>query len=47
MSNGKFSERDVYGWVIVAVAFVLNVISFGTLASVGIFLKPLIVIKKL
>jgi MFS family permease len=42
MSNGKFSERDVYGWVIVAVAFVLNVISFGTLASVGIFLKPLI-----
>ena len=42
MSNGKFSESDGYGWVVVAVTFFLNVISFGTLASVGIFLKPLI-----
>ena len=42
MSNAKFSETLGYGWIVVAVAFFLSAISFGTLASVGIFLKPLI-----
>ena len=42
MSNAKFSETPGYGWIVVAVAFFLSAISFGTLASVGIFLKPLI-----
>jgi MFS family permease len=42
MSKPKFAETDRYGWIVVAVAFFLSVISFGTLSSVGIFLKPLI-----
>ena len=42
MANAKFSETPGYGWIVVAVAFFLSVISFGTLSSVGIFLKPLI-----
>ncbi|MBD87165.1 MAG: hypothetical protein CMM34_02800, partial [Rhodospirillaceae bacterium] len=42
MANAKFSETPGYGWIVVAVAFFLSAISFGTLASVGIFLKPLI-----
>ena len=42
MSNAKFTETPEYGWIVVAVAFFLSVISFGTLSSVGIFLKPLI-----
>ena len=41
MAEKKYTERSEYGWVIVAVAFTLNAISFGVLASVGVFLKPL------
>ena len=37
----KFSERPAYGWIMVAIAFTLSAISFGVLASVGVFLKPL------
>ena len=42
MANAKFSETPGYGWIVVAVAFFLSALSFGTMASVGIFLKPLI-----
>lgn len=41
MAEKKYTERSEYGWVIVAVAFTLNAISFGVLASIGVFLKPL------
>ena len=41
MSQLKFTERPEYGWAMVAVAFTLSAISFGVLASVGVFLKPL------
>jgi MFS family permease len=41
MTNKKITERPEYGWVIVTVAFTLSSISFGVLASVGVFLKPL------
>ena len=37
----KFTERPTYGWIMVAIAFTLSAISFGVLASVGVFLKPL------
>ncbi|MDC0196374.1 MFS transporter [Gammaproteobacteria bacterium] len=37
----KFTERPAYGWIMVAIAFTLSSISFGVLASVGVFLKPL------
>ena len=37
----KFTERPAYGWIMVAIAFTLSAISFGVLASVGVFLKPL------
>ena len=42
MSKKRITDAPGYGWVVVCVAFLLNAISFGTLASVGIFLKPLI-----
>jgi MFS family permease len=38
----KFTERPAYGWIMVAIAFTLSSISFGVLASVGVFLKPLV-----
>ncbi|HIF59294.1 MAG TPA: MFS transporter, partial [Rhodospirillales bacterium] len=41
MTEKKYTERSEYGWVMVAVAFTLSSISFGVLASVGVFLKPL------
>jgi MFS family permease len=41
MAKEKYTERLWYGWVIVAAAFVLSSITFGVLASVGVFLKPL------
>ena len=41
MTEMKYTERSEYGWVIVAAAFTLSAISFGVLASVGVFLKPL------
>jgi len=41
MTKVTFMRRPGYGWVIVAAAFTLSVISFGVLASVGVFLKPL------
>ena len=35
-------EHDpFYGWVIVASVFMLSAVSFGALASVSVFLKPL------
>jgi MFS family permease len=37
----KYTERPEYGWAMVAVGFTLSSISFGVLASVGVFLKPL------
>ncbi len=41
MTGLKYTERSGYGWVVVVVAFTLSSISFGVLASVGVFLKPL------
>lgn len=36
------TERDpVYGWVMVAVMFLLGALAFGILASISVFLKPL------
>ena len=36
------SERDPgYAWVMVACVFILSALSFGTLASISVFLKPL------
>lgn len=38
----KALERDPnYAWVMVAVVFILSALSFGTLASISVFLKPL------
>jgi MFS family permease len=39
-SSGPQDER--YGWVMVGVTFLLSGLAFGSLGSVGIFLKPLI-----
>ena len=41
MTELKYTERSEYGWIIVIVAFILSSVSFGVLASVGVFLKPL------
>jgi predicted MFS family arabinose efflux permease len=41
MAQIKYTERQEYSWAMVAVAFTLSAISFGVLASVGVFLKPL------
>lgn len=41
MAKTKLTQQSGYGWVIVAAAFTLSSMSFGVLASVGIFLKPL------
>jgi MFS family permease len=41
MSPTKITQRPGYGWAMVAIAFTLSAISFGVLASVGVFLKPL------
>ena len=37
----SLSTRN-YGWMIVFIAFILNAIAFGTMASVSMFLKPLV-----
>ena len=38
----KALDRDPnYAWVMVAVVFTLSALSFGTLASISVFLKPL------
>ena len=38
----KIRERDPgYAWVMVACVFILSALSFGTLASISVFLKPL------
>ena len=38
----KISDRDPgYAWVMVACVFILSALSFGTLASISVFLKPL------
>ena len=43
MSGRDGEKEDVrYGWVMVGVTFVLSGLAFGSLGSVGIFLKPLI-----
>jgi len=37
-----FQDKDpAYGWVMVAVVFVISALAFGTLGSVSVFLKPL------
>jgi MFS family permease len=41
MPNSSIFDRPGYGWAMVGVAFTLSAISFGVLASVGVFLKPL------
>ena len=41
MVGEKYIGQLGYGWVMVAVTFILSTISFGVLASVGVFLKPL------
>ncbi|GIS75957.1 MAG: hypothetical protein CM1200mP12_16760 [Gammaproteobacteria bacterium] len=38
----KIRDRDPgYAWVMVACVFILSALSFGTLASISVFLKPL------
>ena len=37
----SLSTRN-YAWMIVFIAFILNAIAFGTMASVSMFLKPLV-----
>ena len=38
----NISDRDPgYAWVMVACVFILSALSFGTLASISVFLKPL------
>ena len=35
-------EKDTaYGWLMVAVVFIISALSFGTLAAISVFLKPL------
>jgi len=41
MTKTNFMQRPGYGWVMVGIAFLLNLMAFGVLASVGVFLKPL------
>ena len=36
------AENRKYGWVMVGVTFVLSALAFGSLGSVGVFLKPMI-----
>jgi hypothetical protein len=35
------SERLFYGWVVLAAAFVVIIMSIGTLFTLGVFLKPI------
>ena len=38
----NISDRDpAYAWVMVACVFILSALSFGSLASISVFLKPL------
>lgn len=40
--NASSTDKDsTYGWLMVFVAFVLSALSFGALASISVFLKPL------
>ncbi|MFL2698302.1 MAG: MFS transporter [Gammaproteobacteria bacterium] len=42
MNNNKIDRKDpTYAWVMVFVVFILSALSFGTLASISVFLKPL------
>ena len=41
MTIGKYGQHLSYGWVVVLSAFLLNMMAFGVLASVGVFIKPL------
>ena len=42
MSNEKSVVRDpIYGWVMVISVFTLTALSFGTMGSISVFLKPL------
>ena len=42
MSTVDINGKDpAYGWVMVFVAFTLSALSFGALASISVFLKPL------
>lgn len=42
MTDARRSDEQGYGWVMVAVTFVMTGLAFGGMASVGIFLKPLV-----
>jgi MFS family permease len=42
MADTRYSSEPNYGWVMVAVTFVLTGLAFGGMASVGVFLKPLV-----
>jgi sugar phosphate permease len=41
MPKSSIFDHPSYGWAMVGIAFTLSAISFGVLASVGVFLKPL------
>ena len=42
LNMNNISDRDPgYAWVMVACVFILSALSFGTLASISVFLKPL------
>ena len=40
-AEDQFARDPLYGWVVVISVFVLSAVSFGALASVSVFLKPL------
>ena len=41
MTSVNGDRNPTYGWVMVATAFTLSALSFGQLATVSVFLKPL------
>ena len=39
--NTRGAKDPIYAWVMVISVFILSALSFGTLASISVFLKPL------
>ena len=39
--NTRDAKDPIYAWVMVISVFILSALSFGTLASISVFLKPL------
>lgn len=42
MTDDRTAPEPIYGWVMVAITFVMTGLAFGGMASVGVFLKPLV-----